>query len=430
MNRSLFVLLLSFVFQSAPAAALECRVTLIDGNDTSGELVKLTAAGVELKGREQPVAYHEMRLLEFPGRALAAADEKEPPTAGPFIRFVGGETLPGRILGSDGKLFRLLVRGPKASKAAKRPSLGELAVALTALRAFRLREAHGSDAVFESTLAEPPPKNDLVFVRRADRLIKIECVFRKLDDVVVTVEYNGEEKRIKRTRVQGLIFSPVAGKTVERGEEGTLHLLGGGRVPATVTGLADLSTDTPRLTVDVRGAAWSIDLRYVEGVRFAGDRIRFLSDLTPVDVSEIGFFGNPFPYKNDLAVSGGRLRLRGVEYRKGLGVHSRSTLDYQLDDSYASFVARVGIDDAVGARGGATIRVLGNGRKLFEGKVAGGGAPLDVAVSIIGLKRLTIETDFGDDGDGLGDHVDWAEARLVKAAKETTPTAATENESK
>ena len=420
---------LLLLFPCAPVAAIECRVTLIDDSDTNDELVKLTAAGVELKGRQQPIAFHELRLLEFPAHRLAITEKTRSDTSGPFVRFVDGETLPGRILGSDEKLFRLLVRGPKVPETGKRLSLGELAVPLTALRAFRLREAHGSDPIFESTLAGPPPENDMVFVRRADRLIKIGCVFRRLDDDVVTVEYNGEERRIKRTRVQGLIFSPVAATTVRLGEEGTLHLIGGGRVPATVTGLTDLSTDAPRLTVDVRGAPWSIDLHHVDGIHFASDRIRFVSDLTPVGVREVGFFGGTFPYKNDLAVSGSRLRLRGVEYRKGLGVHSRSTLEYQIDGSFASFIARVGIDDAVGARGGATIRVLGNGRRLFEGKVAGGGDPLDVAVPILGIKRLTLETDFGDDGNDLGDHVNWAEARLVKAAKDTTPTEATENES-
>ena len=263
-------------------------------------------------------------------------------------------------------------------------------------------------------------------------LVKIECVFRRLDEERIIVEYRGEEESIRRTRVLGVILSPVAGTEVDTGDEGTLWLQGGGRLPAVLRGISFGSDDdTPRLDLKIHGVPWSVDLRFVDRVSFASDRIRFLSDLEPNRVREVPFFDNVFPYRKDLSVGGGPLLLRGTTYRKGLGVHSRSILQYELGESFTSFVARVGIDDALGRRGKATVRVIGNGRKLYEGKVVGDGEPLEVVVSILGIKTLTLETDYGDDGTDLGDHVDWAEARLVKPSRNKTADANdTESEKK
>jgi hypothetical protein len=180
------------------------------------------------------------------------------------------------------------------------------------------------------------------------------------------------------------------------------------------------------LEVHVHGAPWRVPLERIETVAFASDRIRFLSDLEPLKVSETGWFDQAFPYRRNSSLGGGPLRLRGLEYAKGLGVHSRTVLEYPLQDGDATFAARVGIDDAVGRRGDARVQVLGDGKTLFTGRIRGGGEVLEIIVRVSGLSVLRLETDFGDDGIDLGDHVDWVEARIVKRNPASPPPTASE----
>jgi hypothetical protein len=75
----------------------------------------------------------------------------------------------------------------------------------------------------------------------------------------------------------------------------------------------------------------------------------YLSDLTPVE-TPINGYG---PYERDRANGdqgagdGPPLRLRGTTYAKGLGVHARSVLVYNLGGFCDRFRAVVGIDDYV-----------------------------------------------------------------------------------
>lgn len=49
----------------------------------------------------------------------------------------------------------------------------------------------------------------------------------------------------------------------------------------------------------------------------------------------------------DRSNRGESLRLRGVTYRKGLGVHAPNQLVYELKPEYERFVARAGVDEHI-----------------------------------------------------------------------------------
>ena len=60
-------------------------------------------------------------------------------------------------------------------------------------------------------------------------------------------------------------------------------------------------------------------------------------------------------------------------------------------------------------------RALADGRGLGEAvRVTGKAEPRQVRLDVKGAEKLTIRVDFGQDGLGVGDHVDIAAARLVK----------------
>jgi hypothetical protein len=149
------------------------------------------------------------------------------------------------------------------------------------------------------------------------------------------------------------------------------------------------------------------------------NEIRYLSDLTPAEPPVNGWG----PYARDRANGeqgandGPPLRLRGITYAKGLGVHARSALVYNLGGHCARFRAVIGIDDYVPAgntTASVTFRVLGDGVAIYTSPVlTRSGAAVNVDVPVAGVNRLRLEVNEG--ASTANDHADWANAHLTFA---------------
>ncbi len=154
----------------------------------------------------------------------------------------------------------------------------------------------------------------------------------------------------------------------------------------------------------------------VAEIRCRSHRVVYLSDLTPKTERIEGRLHRPWPLKQDRSVGGGPLTIGGRRFEKGLGVHSRTELDYELAGGYETFVATLGIDDAVRPRGSVVFRVLGDGTVLHESAtLTGTSEPQPCRVDVDGVALLTLVVDYGDALD-LADHADWGGARLLRAA--------------
>ncbi|MFD7025659.1 glycoside hydrolase family 97 catalytic domain-containing protein [Promicromonospora sukumoe] len=115
---------------------------------------------------------------------------------------------------------------------------------------------------------------------------------------------------------------------------------------------------------------------------------------------------------------GNPLRIAGVTYAKGIGMHATGSVTAWLGGACTAFTAVVGIDDEVldkpGDTGVGSVRfaVYGDGVLLTETPVLSnddGGVPLDVDVT--GVRRLRLVADEGSDGKNF-DHADWGDARV------------------
>ena len=169
----------------------------------------------------------------------------------------------------------------------------------------------------------------------------------------------------------------------------------------------------------------------VAGLYFKNGRVIYLSDLGPAKVDEnANYIRAPEPLPGDLsfpwqrdanAGDSGRLRIRGQEFRKGIGVHARSSLTFAVGAGFSRFQAVVGIDDYAirltgqDPVGNVAFTVSGDG-KVLERKegVTSRTAPVLLGVDIRGVKELTLLVDFGDDRSGQGDFADWALARIIR----------------
>ena len=92
-------------------------------------------------------------------------------------------------------------------------------------------------------------------------------------------------------------------------------------------------------------------------------------------LSDLPFVGTPVngwgPVERDRsngeqgATDGIAMKIGGVTYTKGLGVHSTSQIVFNLGGGYTTFLADIGIDDEVGNAGSVIFQVLADGVSIF-----------------------------------------------------------------
>ena len=160
----------------------------------------------------------------------------------------------------------------------------------------------------------------------------------------------------------------------------------------------------------------ALDLEDVAAMTITSDRVVFLGDLKTVTQKIDGILHRPWPPRFDKSVAGTPISLDGRVYERGLGVHSRTELTFDIGGDYEMFVATIGIDDSVRPRGSVVFRVIGDGRVMYEsGIVTGKDESFDIRVDVSDMQTLRLIVDFGE-GLDLADHADWADARLLKPA--------------
>jgi hypothetical protein len=150
----------------------------------------------------------------------------------------------------------------------------------------------------------------------------------------------------------------------------------------------------------------------------------YLSDLEPSKVEETPYFGRRTPYRRDVNLDGAPLKLDNQVIDKGLAVHSRTVLTYDLERRFASFEALVGFDDASKKRGRVDCRVFADGKEIYANPdLRADGAPVPLTLPVSGVEQLKLVVDFGPDED-TGDRVIWGNARLYRLAPAKKETAA------
>ena len=117
------------------------------------------------------------------------------------------------------------------------------------------------------------------------------------------------------------------------------------------------------------------------------------------------------PWRRDLAVSGSMLAAGGRCYARGLGVHSKSRLEFTVPAGMTSFVARVAFDDSalqLRVRGQVQVAVrVGDAAPAFAGELSPTDAPRMVGpIRVQPGQVVSLEVEFGQ-GRDLGDRVDW-----------------------
>jgi hypothetical protein len=268
-----------------------------------------------------------------------------------------------------------------------------------------------------SRIAGSKPDTDLLVVRKGDVLDYHGGLVKRVTDALVEFEIDGELIPVKRSKVFGLVFCQSGGRSLPS-PTCFVTELDGSRWTACSLRLEDGKLEwTTQIGLEVASSLASI-----QRVDFSQGKITYLSDLEPEAVQWTPLIGmgralevaTPlFTLRKDRNLGNHPLRLDGIEYSKGLALHSHTEVVYRLPADSRRFRATVGIDDGVRPLGSVVLVVRGDDTVLIDREVSGSDPPLPIDVNIEGVRRLTIIVGFGKDLD-VADHLDLCQARVVK----------------
>ena len=157
-----------------------------------------------------------------------------------------------------------------------------------------------------------------------------------------------------------------------------------------------------------------IDADRVVAVEVIGGRWEWLTDHRPISYEQASMLGPGWEYLPGRSVLNAPILVAGESYERGIGVHSRSNLVFELGGDYREFVTSFGMDDDSGPLADVTVVILVDGQRRFEkthvrrGSLIG---PIRVDVSHAGRIELIVE--YGDNGD-MQDRFDWVEPGLIR----------------
>ena len=376
------------------------QVQPLSGEVANGTLVELSPQRIGLETDHGRLTLETERVVALSPVNVAAAPAGQPAA---WVDLTDGSTLVVASITSAGGTTRLGFGDQLPSRA------------VVAVRF----QAHAATTVAEwARLQESEASGDVLVVRKGSSLDFHRGILREIGPATVRFEVDGEVLPVKREKVFGVIVYQAAARNL----------------PESVCRLAEANGstwDVHTIGLDDGQVQWTTPLGLtikrpvseLAKIDFSQGKIVYLSNLKPESVEWTPYIaaGKPlaswsefFRPRNDQSLRSGPLELGGQTYKKGLALHSRTTMVYRLPGRFHRFKAIAGIDDRFRPRGNVRLVIRGDEQVLLTLTVAGTDEqPQPIDVDLSGARRLTILVDFGDDLD-VADHLDLCEARIVK----------------
>ena len=372
------------------AAGHAAVITKVDADKPIvGEIVTMTPDELHLSSEGAAVNVRTVDLVSV------ALFEPKRPEETQCVRLRNGDAIYARVIGGGEAAETLLARSA---------SLGELSLRLSDIESLQF---DGDDAQRSPAASE----KDQVILRNGDSLVGVLVRFGK---EMLTFDCSLGKVDVPFNRIRSVHFAAL-GQPYQ--EPGTLLFQITCGDASTLIGSDAKWTGREFSMRSTLGTERKLAADQVAAIEIKNGRIVYLSDMQPAEVKETPMFDErPWGWQRDRSVSGTPLVMAGKSYRKGLGVHSRSEMTYDLGGKFQKFMTDIGIDDAVDG-GNIDVRVLVDGRPVVpaEGvrQVSKKTGPLAIEVSVAGASKLTLVVDFGAELH-VNDHADWANARLLR----------------
>jgi len=388
---------LNFQAGGAPAAEIDT----LKGERHSGELVSLDGATAILKSGESSNTVPLADILELRFPVNPPPDEASTGV---------------RVTLLDGTRLTLKAFSIADDAACCETSFGTLTFPVARLAHVRFGISTAKLDEAWSALLARESKNDLLVVTKKDDVLDFfagvtgDAGGKGDGSDKITFLLDGDEVQVARDKAHGIIFhrrAPSLPKSVCQ-----VRLAGGD-----VLEVSRLTWDGGALRVRlVSGSEVTIPAGRLAALDFSAGKIRYLSQLEPRDVKYVPFFDITHEYRRDRSLDGTPLMLAGKAWSRGLAIHSKTTLRYRIAGDYTRFQAVAGIDDSVRRGGKFNVRLVikGDGQSLFDAEIKTEDAPRPIELDVTGVRDFEIAVDFGSDMLDICDHLDLADAKLLK----------------
>jgi len=381
------VIALLFALCAGPPTGPILETALLDGRRLRGELLETTKSSVVIQSDGRRVELPQTDVLRLDFRPVSPA--KTPL----IVRLTDGSRFGAQSFESDGRTAKTVT------------ALGALAFAIENVSSVLLIDDPQETAEFAARAADKLKTDRIVIAREGKRLV-LDGVIGKVGADKIEFTLDGDLLPINRSRGRALYFAQKA----TGGKPAAMIADRRGDLWAAVAWRWQSGGVTFK---SAAGFERSILAPELSSIDLSSGRVAYLSDLEPALMQHTPGFDHPWLIQHDRGPHGRPLELDGRKFAKGLTLHSRTIVEYDLGGEYRRFQAQVGVPTAAGPSGDADVRIVADEKTLWRKRVRAGENSQPVDFPIASVKRLRLAVDFGGNLD-LGDHVAFADAKVVK----------------
>lgn len=362
------------------AANPPVTITRLDESTQAGTLAALDGTQARIAPDSAPgdaadVPIADLRSLTFPGVTPPSPHDDPPATD---VILIDGSRLAGKQVTVSRQDVRL-----------DSESFRELTIPLPQVRSLRLGPIDAKVATRWNELHARENPSDLLVVRKQDLLDFVEGSVGEITDKQVTFLLNGNSVSVPRERAFGVIY---AHRPAPR--ESATAQVQTGRNRLNV-GECLLDGDNFRLKL-LSGLSLQVAADRVHLIEFAG-RIRYLEDLEAVVSYPEGItdLEKLWHFRRGTASNGAPLKIGAEESitRRGLWLHSGVTVRYRINRDFRRLAGLVGMDHNVRGNKAVQLVIVGDGRTLFDRKIAWSEEALPLDLDVEGVRDLEIRVE-------------------------------------
>jgi hypothetical protein len=385
------MLLVGWCIAGANAADLKVTVINIEGDEQPESLKEITDSG--FKFENGGVSAREIAELRFNAGAGDASASKA------TVHLRNGD-----------RICAVITAGDDTKLSFKNTALGDVAIDNKYLDGIVFKQkdnppAETIDAFFRQALTEDAlllPKGDIA-----------KGAIEKIGDKDLSFNVEKQSKQFAFEQVLGVRLAPLEEYKAPSDFRAAILLTDGSRLTGKLKALKDNAVEFEGLD----GKTWSVKAAEIKSFVFKGGNLLYLSELAPNSVEEKPYAGGVpviFHWRRDQSAAGRPLSIAGKSFDKGIGVHSYSRLTYELGGQYAKFLTLVGLDASAPQSAACAWKVSVDGKEAASGIAKPNEPPKPLKLELNGAKELELLCDYGPDDDDSGDHLDWANARMIR----------------
>ncbi|MCP4591987.1 MAG: hypothetical protein GY842_14730 [bacterium] len=390
----------------------EVVVRTVDAASVEGRLRRFSLAGgltLQPQGSAEPVslpAADVVRIVRFAGNA--------PLRTGGAIGVRADRYVEVSLVGG-GRLWVEPIRPEQGGQAedtedvvlVATPFLGSLELPLSMVerwgslpRGVPAREGTDADAGFAE---------DRLLLNNGDQ---VHGLLLGIDAEGVRFETEGTVLRMGHAQVAAVELVADEAERVE-GLQAQVHFTSGERLSS-----GEITCADERIELLVFGKVKRrVPLSRVRRLEVSGGRWSWVTELKPISVEHTPMLSLGWAYVRDGNVLGGPLRVAGREFAHGLGVHSESSLIFDLAGEYETFVTEYGLDDSAGPLADVTVEIRVDGAVAHrQAQVRGRQLWGPVRADVRGAARVELRVLFGENV-SVQDRFDWIDTGLVRRSE-------------